>query len=151
MKRSTRVLLFAALTFLITGLALGLASLCAGFRYDEFRRAVAEGEFEIVGPAVWWANEIRWAEDSEGNMSGTAKPQADSGYEMEGGSGSMVPGKNSSAGIIGEHVDEYEGDHEETHADGYEGDHEEDHADEYEEDHEEEHVEKHEGEHSDHY
>lgn len=60
MKRWTRILLFAAVSFLTVGLALGFASLCAGFRYDDFRQAVAEGRFEFVGPAVWWGNEIQW-------------------------------------------------------------------------------------------
>lgn len=50
MKKSTKWLLLAALVFFAAGAAFGIASLCAGFRYSEFERAVEAGEFTFPAP-----------------------------------------------------------------------------------------------------
>ncbi len=53
MKKTTKVLLTLALAFFISGAALGIASLSAGFSYHEFAQNVEAGRFNLVGPGKW--------------------------------------------------------------------------------------------------
>lgn len=52
MKRMTKLLLKTAFIFLITGAAFGVASLCLGFRPVQFRDAIEEGRFELIGSSA---------------------------------------------------------------------------------------------------
>lgn len=51
MKKTTKTLLWLALAFFLSGAALGIASLCAGFNYNEFVQNVEAGRFNLGGPA----------------------------------------------------------------------------------------------------
>lgn len=52
MKRSTKNLLRAALICFIIGAAFGISSLCTGFRWTDFQRAVENGQFTLAGAHV---------------------------------------------------------------------------------------------------
>ena len=51
MKKTTKTLLLLSLAFFLSGVALGIASLCAGFNYNEFVQNVEAGRFNLGGPA----------------------------------------------------------------------------------------------------
>lgn len=51
MKKTTKTLLLLSLAFFLSGVALGIASLCAGFNYNEFVKNVEAGRFNLGGPA----------------------------------------------------------------------------------------------------
>ncbi len=47
MKKTTKTLLLLSLAFFLSGVALGIASLCAGFNYNEFVQNVEAGRFNL--------------------------------------------------------------------------------------------------------
>lgn len=51
MKKTTKTLLLLSLAFFLSGVVLGIASLCAGFNYSEFVQNVEAGRFNLGGPA----------------------------------------------------------------------------------------------------
>ncbi len=51
MKKTTKTLLLLSLAFFLSGVALGITSLCAGFNYNEFVQNVEAGRFNLGGPA----------------------------------------------------------------------------------------------------
>lgn len=58
MKKSTKLLLILALVFAVCGGAVGIVSVCAGFRMADFQEAYENGTLKIAAPE-------RWKEDAQ--------------------------------------------------------------------------------------